>query len=193
MSLRVGFHTYKWLQRLTALWAIFYLCWIRTHENYSGHLSQKWGEKCLDGFYLVTGVEYTFIMFGVTNYFLMNHALKGIAKPSPGFFAMLKLIVELLIVLYHIALLIFMRMLPMAQSYCSTDEVQKWIDTYMWISTSTVIFLVSGAMFIVLWKKISSNGLYVKIYKEKYFRNYRVNNLNQRQVNNKISPASNIN
>lgn len=156
---------------------MIYLCYIRTHENYTGAIRSKWGEACLDGFYLVTGVEYTFIMFGVTNYFLMNHALKGIARADPGFFAMLKLIIELLIVLYHIALLIFMRMLPLAQDYCSTAEVADWINTYMWISTSTIIFLVSGAMFIVLWKKISGNYLYVKIYKEKYFRNYRVNNV----------------
>jgi len=94
-GLRVCFYIYKWMQYVLFIGTIVYLCIIRSFENFTNEISTNYGPSCLKNYYLITGVEYCFMMFGVANFFLMNHALKGIANVNPGFFAALKLIIEL--------------------------------------------------------------------------------------------------
>jgi len=72
--LRFCFYFYKFYQYALFILAIVYLCVLRSFENDTNKLLDDTKFLCLNKYYIVSGIDYCIMMFGVANFFLMNHA-----------------------------------------------------------------------------------------------------------------------
>merc|ERR1712183_322363 len=70
---RFCFYFYKYYQYVLFLLAIMYLCVLRSFENDTNKLDNT-KNLCLNSYYIASGIDYCLMMFGVANFFLMNHA-----------------------------------------------------------------------------------------------------------------------
>merc|ERR1712194_478727 len=66
---RFCFHFYKFYQYALFILAIVYLCVLRSFENDTNRLQDTSKFMCLNIYYIVSGIDYCIMMFGVANFF----------------------------------------------------------------------------------------------------------------------------
>lgn len=166
---------YKYLQTLLFFISIGYIFYMRVFANkYINRIENiwNWEEHCKEIYYFFAGVSYGVATLGFVNFFLVNDALKKLAKNSVSVRVIMKTFFEFFIVSVQLGIIISVNYFGSLDT-CGTEEDRKqakeiYYGSYVLFALYLLSLLCYNYLRILLKYNENCKIIYTYLLKDKY-------------------------
>lgn len=166
---------YKYLQNFLFVCNIFYIFLMRIAANkYINDIENiwNWEEHCKEIYYFFAGVSYGVATLGFVNYFLVNDALKKLAKKTVSVRVMMKTSIEFIITAVELGIIISVYIFKSLDT-CGTEEDREkakrvFLASFALCSFYLLSLLCYNYLRILLKYNENCKIIYTYLLKDKY-------------------------
>lgn len=166
---------YKHLQTLLFIGSLVYILYMRIWANkYINRIENiwNWEEHCKEIYYFFAGVSYGVATLGFVNFFLVNDALKKLAKKSVSVRVMMKTLIEFVITAVELGIIISVYIFKSLDT-CGTEDDRRDALSIYFVSFALCFFYLISLLcynYLRILLKYNENCkiIYTYLLKDKY-------------------------